>query len=408
MNRILRKPLLWIVCLSILVSGCSHTLSLTIRNPDKEHGYTIGYQAQEENAAPVYHDVASVPKEGGIEFSEDFKKDTTVTLRARLGSYIVWESPQYYMSKDRKGGEVYIDMSSIKRVDIAQSVKDLLEDDKKLAKVKVAEGYRPLVSVLNTEFGGFIACRRDNDSDCTGVVPPGAYGGVRDLNWIKANIGGSSVQIHRQYIMNKKATTDVSAGYAIFSTKVGYTDQDYYEYGLDIDIITMKHDETFATAKAKLSLSSDNVVKLANEKLDTYITNPRYKVFFVRGIHIVNQYKVSYKKGQLAETSAKIGVGSFLDGTVAFKLESTSISDDLYKDQVAGFLYEDSIDIAEIDPSKGLKLGPTLDRGLAASFLGTPKFLAVNDIIYPTFPNPTTKANASIDKYLLSADRDKR
>lgn len=387
--------------------GCQRTLTLAVKNPDKDQSYELRYQVKEEAKQPEFIGIKTIGPEKTEKFIDKFDVDNEVTLQARQNNYIVWESGSYTMNKDRKD-DLIIDVSKFgpKRFDPVSAAQELAEADKKFKELIVAKGYRLLVNVLNTDFGSFVAKKKGGT--WFAVVGPDVYGGKKDLNWVTANIGAGGVRIQKLVQMNRTLTTQASGGYAIFQAKAGFTDSDFYEYSVNIDIVTLMHEDTFVTAKAKLALRSDDIAKAANAELDKYIGNDNYTVAFVRGIHYFKDYTVSYRKANKLAFNTSLTAGTFLDGSAAYEMSNTTTTDNAYKDMVGGFFYESDKDVLEGAVAKVERLTDKIDRVLAEEFVaGT--VLSVKDVLFKTRKSDKNKLrrDAAFDTFFLSPERDK-
>lgn len=331
--------------LALAMAGCSPTLKLLLRSPKGEDGVQIRAEVKTEGKEPETRGLGELP--GGQEklIEEEFPKDSRVVVQARRESYVIWESSEYLMNKSRHD-EATIDSRRVRQVNTEESVSALVAAENRLKKVVATNGYQPIGNVLHTAFGSFVARKRGGPWFT--VASPKLYpDGAKSLEWVKGAVGSSAVKIHTSVMMNTKATAQATATVAIFQAKAGLTNNDLYEYAMDIDVVTLSHDDTFASAKAKLSMNKDPVARKVNSELDRYIADPKYDVAFIRGMHVFNQYQISYRKGLRVSVDSKLMVGTFVDGGAAFTLDNSSDSTQLYKDFVGGFMYESDDDIVD-------------------------------------------------------------
>lgn len=331
----------------VVALGCAPTLQLTVRNPANEPTYELRFQMKQEGREPASVGVGELS--GGKErvVKESFPRDSKVLLQARKDSYVVWESGEFLMNKSRTE-EVTIDSKKIKTVDSEASVKALAEAENRLKQIVATAGYQPVSNVLQTGFGSFVA-RKKGGSWFTVASPKLYPEGQKTAEWLKNSVGPSAVKIHTSVLMNSKATAQASTTVAIFQARAGFTNSDLYEYGMEIDIITLTHDDTFASAKAKLTLSNDPIARQVNAQLDKYIQDPQFEVAYVRGMHIFNQYQVSYRKASrlAVDASAKLAAASIFEAGAAYTMDNQADNVSLYKDFVGGFLYESEDDILD-------------------------------------------------------------
>ena len=376
-----------------------NTLTLKVTNPDKDQAYELRYQIKPENKPPQFRAVQTIKAGTTSELAEKFPKDSEVSLQARQNTYIIWESPAYTLNKDRRD-EISIDSSKVKRFDPEEAAKQLLESDTKFRELVVAKGYRALVNVLEADFGSFVAKKKGGTWFT--VVGPAVYGGKKDLNWVSTNIGASAIKIQRTVLMNRAVTARASAGYAIFQAKSGFTDTDLYQYGLNIDIVTLMHDDTFVTAKTRLALKDDPVAKAANAKLDEYLKDTNYVVAFVRGIHYFKDYTTSYRKTRKVALDATVTAGSFLDGGAAYELTDNTTSDSTYKDTVGGFFYESDADVID-RATKSTKSIDKPDRALLVELVHKPLWIPLGKVLFKVRDTAARKhRDRALDDYLLA------
>ncbi|WP_163999587.1 hypothetical protein [Pyxidicoccus caerfyrddinensis] len=385
-------------------ASCVKTLNVKVSNPDKA-SYILRVSVREEGKAPTLNDIGTIGANQDQTVSEKFSNNSNVKIQARQANYVVWESPDYRLDRDRSD-IVTIDTSHIRRVDPEGSAKELMETDKKFKELIPVKGYRPLINVLETDFGSFVVRRKDSTEDWRTIVAPGHYGGVKDLNWVKANVGSSSARIQQTVLLNRTTTAQVSGGVALFEAKAGYTDQDLYEYGVNIDIMTLKHNDTFASAKAKLALATSDVAKSVNAELDRYLADQRYVVAFVRSVHYFNDYVISYRKASKVSVDATLQGGTLFDSSGAYQLESIGASTNAYKDQVGGFFFEQVDDV--IDKSKPAAPADGDVKKVLGDFVGVPRLVPIGGKYFFTRDTrdvTPTKRDSDLDSYLLSPTR---
>lgn len=356
-----------ILTIAILLTGCTKTLVLDLKNSDNET-YALRYSVTKDKNIPEKIGIGSIKNNGYIlNKKEDFPADSEVTLQALRGdSLVIWQSPVYTMNQDRKDSiNIYKNGSGFIEYDPASALKVLESTEQEFKKiVPELNKFQTEDNAFNAGLGSFIARKRNTNDPWETIINAGAYDGVKDANWRLINAGAGELTIEKTITMNKNLTSRVDGGFTIFKALAGYTDSDFYDYSVKINLLPLKLNDTTFTVMRKMQ--TNKIYKQYLDILNKYIKDTTYEVRFLNKVWIIKDFTTGYKKYNKIESDGGIKAGSFVDGNVAYTSTNEFHNVSIFKNIVGSFEWEpvnkmldDDVDDAQVMKTNSIVNNPS-------------------------------------------------